>query len=219
MHVVILAGGRGTRMGALTDKLPKPMLMHNGKNLIEHKLDNLPSQIKHIILVIGYLGNKIQEYFGDSYRGIPITYIVQEKLLGTAHSLWEAKDHIHEPFMVLMGDDLYAKKDLDSMTTYDFAVLANKSERGRSGGKIFLNKDGTLRDIIEDKDGTLDSPLVYTGACMLTPEIFSYPMVQIPGRNEFGLPQTILQIRDRFPLNLVEATFWKQITSPGDLIY
>lgn len=217
MHIVILAAGRGTRMNKLTEESPKPMLAYKGKNLIEHKLDALPASVDHIILVIGYLGHKIQEYFGDSYKGISITYVTQRELLGTAHSLWAAKDHIRGPFMVLMGDDLYAREDLEIMAKNEFAVLASKSEKKRSGGKIFLGEDGTIRDIIEDKDGSLDSPLTYTGACVLTPEIFSYDMVQIPGRNEFGLPQTIMQLKDRFPLRLVEATFWKQITSPEDL--
>jgi NDP-sugar pyrophosphorylase family protein len=204
-------------MGSLTEKVPKPMLLYKGRNLIEHKLDALPPSTTHIILVIGYLGEAIKDHFGDSYKGIPITYVTQTELLGTGHSLWRTREHIQGPFMVLMGDDLYAAEDLAALAKHSHAVLTSESGTKRSGGKIFLKDDGTIKDIIEDKDGSLESPLAYTGACVLTPDLFSYDLVQIPGRTEYGLPQTLLQMTDRFPIHIVKATFWKQITAPEDL--
>ncbi|HEY0907841.1 MAG TPA: sugar phosphate nucleotidyltransferase [Candidatus Paceibacterota bacterium] len=217
MHAIILVAGKGTRMRELTLDKPKPMLSYKGKNLIEHKLDALPDAVTDIILIVGYLGDIIRAHFGSSYKGRPITYVEQKELLGSAHSLWQARQHIHGPFMVLMGDDLYAKEDLAELARHSHALIASETGIDRSGGKMFLNENGTVRDIIEDKDGSIKSPLSYTGACVLSPEIFEYKMVQIPGRSEFGLPQTLLQMRDRFPFKLVRATFWKQITSPEDL--
>jgi UDP-N-acetylglucosamine diphosphorylase / glucose-1-phosphate thymidylyltransferase / UDP-N-acetylgalactosamine diphosphorylase / glucosamine-1-phosphate N-acetyltransferase / galactosamine-1-phosphate N-acetyltransferase len=217
MHAILLVAGKGTRMKELTLDKPKPMLSFKGKNLIEHKLDSLPKEATHIILVIGYLGDVIKKHFGTSYKGIPITYVLQTELLGTGHSLWQAREHIKDKFMVLMGDDLYAKEDLASLARHEHAVLASNTGLKRSGGKIFLHRNGTIKEIIEDKDGSLASPLIYTGACVLTPAIFSYPLVQIPGRVEYGLPQTLMQMTDKFPIHIVEATFWKQITAPEDL--
>ena len=217
MQAVILAAGKGTRMGDLTKDRPKPMLPYRGKNLIEHKLDALPQEVRHVILIVGYLGDSIRNYFGTSYNGIAITYVEQKDLLGTAHSLSQAKNHINQKFLVLMGDDLYAKEDLETLSRHDHALLSFKGDPKRAGGKILFDEHGGLKEIIEDKGGTVNSSFIYTGACVMTPALLNYPLVQIPGRNEYGLPQTIVQMLDKHDIKIVEAKYWKQITAPEDL--
>ncbi len=204
-------------MKELTKTTPKPMLTYQGKNLIEHKLESLPSSIRKILIIVGYLGDSISSHFGASYKGIPIEYIEQKELLGTGHAIWQAKDLIDDKFMVLMGDDIYGKEDLARLIENDYALLSYMGDPKRSGGKIYLNDDGSIKSIIEDKDGSLDSALHYTGACVMSPALFSYPLVKIPGRNEYGLPQTIVQMTDKHKIKMVEAKFWKQITAPQDL--
>ena len=54
MKAIILAAGRGTRMGNLTEEIPKPMLLYKGKNLIEYKIDILPEEINEVLIVVGY---------------------------------------------------------------------------------------------------------------------------------------------------------------------
>jgi NDP-sugar pyrophosphorylase family protein len=120
--------------------------------------------------------------------------------------------------MVLMGDDIYEKEDLEALARHDWGILAWKEkDAGRKGGKIFLNPDGSIKEVVEDTKGELFSPLVNTGVAVLTKDVFSYPLVQIPGRNEYGLFMTMLQAKDR-KIYPVEATFWKQITAPEDLL-
>ena len=217
MYAVILAAGRGTRMGDLTNDTPKPMLLYKGKNLIEHKLDILPSHIKKVIMITGYMGDMIKDYFGQSYKGLPIEYIEQKELLGTAHAIWQAKDLLDDRFLILNGDDLYGKEDLESLVRHEHAVLANRdSTPMQKKGKLILNPDGSLKNIIEDFDGTLDSPLINTGACVTGPEIFSYPLAKIPNKKEYGMPQTFVQLLDKYSIQIVEATYWKQFTSPED---
>lgn len=204
-------------MGKLTENTPKPMLSHRGRNLIEHKLDALPSAIQKVIIVTGYKGDVIRRHFGNSYKGLPITYVEQKELLGTANSLWQTREYVDDKFIVLMGDDIYDKEDLESLSRHDHALLAYRSDARRMGGKFILNTDGTLDTIVEDSDGSINSPLVYTGACVLSPAIFSYEPVQIPGRKEYGLPQTIALMTRKYKIHIVEATRWKQITAPEDL--
>ncbi|MBI5134356.1 MAG: hypothetical protein HZA81_03155 [Candidatus Taylorbacteria bacterium] len=204
-------------MRSLTKDTPKPLLAYEGKSLIEHKLLALPRTVTKVVIVVGYLGDSISSRFGSSYKGIPIEYVEQKELLGTAHALWQAKGLLDDRFLVLMGDDVYGARDLDALAQYDCALLSYKGDPKRSGGKFILNEDGSLRAIVEDKDGSIDSPLVYTGACVVTPALFDYPLAQIPGRKEFGLPQTIVQMADKRRIHIVEAEFWKQITSPEDL--
>jgi len=70
MQCVILVAGRGTRMGKLTDSCPKPMLPIKGKPKLVYTLENLPEEIDEVILVIGYLGEQIRNFFGDEYNGL-----------------------------------------------------------------------------------------------------------------------------------------------------
>ena len=75
MQVVILAAGRGTRMGGLTERVPKSLLEVAGKTLLEHKFDILPDDVDEIIIVVGYLGDKIREWYGDGYHSKRIQYL------------------------------------------------------------------------------------------------------------------------------------------------
>ncbi len=218
MKCVILAAGKGKRMGDLSIATPKPMLVYKGKNLLEHKFDALPDEITDIVLVIGYLGDKIKGYFGNSWNGRNVHYIEQKEALGTAHSLLEAKQLLTEEFLVLMGDDIYSKEDLEKLVSEkDWAILVNKSEERRSGGKIIVDENNCLKEIVEDKENIIPSNLTYTGACVLCPEIFNYEMARLNGSNEFGLPQTFSKAVGDRPIKIHYSTFWKQITSPEDL--
>ena len=82
MKVVIMAGGKGTRIATVAADIPKPM--------IEHQIENLKvCGLTDIILVIGHLGEVIQEYFGDGAKwGVNIEYFVEEHPLGTAGALF-----------------------------------------------------------------------------------------------------------------------------------
>ncbi len=77
MQAVILAAGRGTRMGALTEHTPKPMLLVNGRPVLEYIFDSLPEEIDEVIIVVGYLGSVIQKHFGGFYKGKKILYVEQ----------------------------------------------------------------------------------------------------------------------------------------------
>ena len=112
MQAVILAAGLGTRMRPLTDAVAKPLLKIGDRPLLEYTFDALPDEIDEVIVVIGYLGEQIRTYLGEEFRGRKIKYVVQEKLEGTAKALWEAKSLLRERFLVLMADDIFAKKNI-----------------------------------------------------------------------------------------------------------
>jgi NDP-sugar pyrophosphorylase family protein len=218
MKIVILAAGKGTRMDNLTVNTPKPLLQYQDKNLLEHKLEIIPSSISEIIIVIGYLGNKIKEYFGESYKNIPIRYIEQKEIKGTAHALWQCKDFLNEPFIVLMGDDLYSAYDIKTLINLEntWAVLTYPDVPGIKAGKIVKDDQGNLKEIYEDFDGTSPYNLMYTGACLLTPEIFTKEMTQL-SNGEYGLPQTITKFVHERNIKVLETNHWIRITSPEDL--
>lgn len=108
MKVVIMAGGKGTRIATVMSDVPKPMIPVAGKPVLEHIIRNLAEQqYTEIILVIGHLGNIIQEYFGDGTKfSVSISYFVEETPLGTAGALFEMLQQgvLKEDFFLLNGD-------------------------------------------------------------------------------------------------------------------
>lgn len=108
MQAVIMAGGKGTRLGVLTRDVPKPMVPINGKPILLHQIENLrESGILDIILVVGHLGQRIKDYFGDGERfGVRIGYVTEKHPLGTAGNFYYLQDRVREDFILLYGDVL-----------------------------------------------------------------------------------------------------------------
>lgn len=100
-----MAGGKGTRIASVRSDVPKPMINICGKPILEHQIDNLKAcGLTDIILVIGYLGDKIKEYFGDGSKfGVNIEYFVEDHPLGTAGALFKMPQ-LTEDFLLLCGD-------------------------------------------------------------------------------------------------------------------
>ncbi len=215
MKAVILAAGNGTRMGELTKETPKPLLTIQGKTLLEYKMDILPEDCTEIILIVSYLGDKIKEYFGSQYKGKKLIY-VEAQPLGTGYALFAAKEYLDGPFIVMCGDDLYTKHDVLECLKYPFSSLVHRSLKGVSGGSVMLDeKEEYVKDIVEGMHER--GAVIATGLYVLTPEVFSLPLVKIPNRDEYGLPQTVIQMKER-GIRSVFATAWYQVTSPEDLV-
>ena len=126
MQAVIMAAGEGTRMRPLTYKTPKPMLLVKGKPLLEWTIGFLPDKVDEVIIIVNYLADQIKNYFGGEWKGKKIKYITQKELNGTGGALHTCKDLVKGKFLVVMGDDLYYKKDLEDMIKEQLAILAQE---------------------------------------------------------------------------------------------
>lgn len=107
MPTVILAGGLATRLRPLTEQIPKSLIEVGGRPFLWHQLQLLKSHgIRHVVLAVGYLGDRIQQQFGDgSELGIRIDYSFDgANLLGTAGAIRQALPLLPENFFVLYGD-------------------------------------------------------------------------------------------------------------------
>lgn len=104
MKVVIMAGGKGTRIASIRADVPKPLIEICGKPILQWQIENLKDcGLTDITLVIGYLGEKIKEFFGDGKRfGVSISYFIEERPLGTAGALFRMK--FNEDFLLMCGD-------------------------------------------------------------------------------------------------------------------
>ncbi|WP_438426158.1 nucleotidyltransferase family protein [Aquimarina macrocephali] len=116
LECMIMAGGRGKRLSPLTDKVPKPMLCLGDKPIIEHNIDRLISYgIQKIYISVKYLGEQIEEYFGDgSSKGISIEYVWEDKPLGTAGAL-SLVDKFDSSHVLLMNSDLFTNVDFQDL--------------------------------------------------------------------------------------------------------
>lgn len=110
MQAVIMAGGKGTRLRAITnDEIPKPMAPIAGKPILQWQIEALRrGGVTDVILVVGHLGEKIEEFFGDGGAfGVHISYYREEQPLGTAGALAELEERLEKTFLLVFGDTIF----------------------------------------------------------------------------------------------------------------
>ena len=117
MKVVIMAGGKGTRIASIASDIPKPMIKIGDKPILEHEIECLKKQgLTDIIITVSQLGNIIMEYFGDGSKispatgkkfGVNIEYFVEETPLGNAGALFKIKNKLKSDFLLLNADSLF----------------------------------------------------------------------------------------------------------------
>ena len=202
-------------MGKLTKNCPKPMLLIKNKPKLAWTLENLPEEISEVILVIGYLGEQIKNFFGEEYAGRKIKYVEQEKLNGSAGAVRLVQPLIKDKFLVLMGDDLYLKNDLERMLKEDWAILVKEVQDAERFGLVSQDKDSYLTGVVERPHNQKEG-LINTGAYVLQPEFFQAKLVKI-SETEYGLPQTLVSMYPKHKTKLIKATKWQPVGSPEDL--
>lgn len=192
---IILAAGKGSRMKELTHETPKPMLSVQGKPILEHIIEGLRDAggIREFFIVIGYLGDQIQNYFGNGQsRGVQISYGIQTVQDGTGKAPELAKEWIgNNPFLFTYGDILVPAPEYH-LLLQDFHTdgrIALKSGQDlQKGGAVVLNDQNHMIDLIEKGQFTTPPKNAHynAGIYVLTPDIFRYTQtLQKSPRNEY----------------------------------
>ena len=148
MQVVILAGGLGTRLGALTERQPKSMVPVRGRPFLEHQIALLRGHgVTDVVLCVGHLSGSIWDHFRDGAGfGVRVRYSDEgDRRLGTAGALKWAEPLLAERFLVLFGD---------SYLTLDYrAVMETFAASGRLALMVVWRNDGYERsDVALDGD-------------------------------------------------------------------
>lgn len=228
MQAVIMAGGKGTRLGKITQDLPKPLVKIAGKPILEHTLCALPKAVDEAIFVVSYLGDKIRNYLGDKFDDrfgdIKITYVEQKELLGTADALWTAKEKLkNQRFLVINGDDLYDQKDIESLLKYDLAIGVLKVYKENNYGSRFFsscvkcNDDATFKNFYSPAEEDITKGvLIVASPYLLDYRIFQYQPLKA-SNGEYSLPFTICSLAKDHPLKVVEMKRWFPIGYPEDI--
>ena len=214
MKAVILAAGKGTRMGALTEELPKPMLPVEGKPILEHIIIGIAAQgVREVCLIVGWKAEVIQKHFGDgSALGLNITYTTQEVQDGTGKAPELAREFVgNDAFLLTYGDILVRPDTYKQMIARfgegDFSglITVTPGEDVRKGGINFFDDEFCLKKIVEKpSDAQLDQlraegwlkdgePVWYNaGIYIFQPVVFDHTArLQKSPRGEYELTDAI----------------------------
>ena len=204
-------------MRPLTEKTPKPLLEVGGKPLLHHLIENLPENVSEIVLVVGYLGEKIVSAYGEKFLGRPIKYVSQKDRLGTYHALklCEPLLETNERFGLFFPDDLLEKEAIESVFKHDLAVIAKEVPDPRRFGVVELNPDNSIK-AIEEKPENPKTNLALTTGYVLNKNVLNYAPPK-GGSGEFYLSWSIGKMAKEHKINVVRANFWFPIATPEDI--
>ena len=198
MKAIILAGGKGKRLGKLITEIPKPMINIHGKPVLEHNIELCKKfGITDIFINLHHLGYAIKDYFEDGTRwDVNIKYLIEEELHGTsgavreiAQNFWgynthssriakcESSINLIEPFFILYGDN-FSHYNLNSLSskskeTNSIATIAfhYRDDVSTSGVADFNQESKILNFIEKPKPGETNNNWVNAGIYYLKPEI------------------------------------------------
>lgn len=180
MKVVIMAGGKGTRIAAINSELPKPMLSILGRPVLEYEIDCLKKQgYMDITIVIGHLGDIIQNYFDDGSKwGVSIQYILEKEPLGTAGALYYLKDRLSEDFLLLNGDIIF-DIDIKRMQRYHnmhdgiATIFTHPNNHPYDSGIIMTDQNDCVQEwLYKEREHLWYKNRVNAGIHMFSPRIF-----------------------------------------------
>jgi len=214
-QAIILAAGEGQRLRPFTVNKPKTMLSIADKPVLQYVVESLAQNgIRNIAIVVGYRREQIFDYMGDGEQlGVSIVYITQERQLGTAHALMQARDTVEDEFLVLPGDNLIdADTIAQFITMKPNAMLVKKVEDTTRYGVVTV-EGGMVRNIIE-KPREAESDIINTGIYAFDREIFNFI------GNELDIPDVINNmISQGYTISSRETDgTWLDIVYPWDIL-
>lgn len=207
MDAILLAAGFGTRLRPHTLDTPKPLLLVQGRPILDWILGALPAEVQRVIVVVHYLAEKIDRYLSEQRHYRRWVALRQGEPRGTGDALRKCAPHIlSERFLVLNGDDLFGAADLAELARRPAGVLVHPVDEPRKFGIAFLKSDGTLEKLVE-KPG-LPGPLpANTGAYVFPRAVFDW-QINLSPRGEYEITDYVTQLAARQPFHVVQSTFW-----------
>lgn len=152
MKVIVPVAGIGSKLRPHTHTQPKALVPVAGKPILSHLVDQLLGQgAEEFIFIIGYLGDKIEDYISHRYPKLKASFVVQEPRLGTGHAVYMAKDKIskNEEVLIVLGDTI-VDFNLEELRRVNSSVLGiKKVDDPRSFGVAELDDHGTITRVVE----------------------------------------------------------------------
>lgn len=224
LPVVIMAGGKGTRMKPFTAVLPKPLIPIGDKTIIEHIIDEFSlNNIKKFYFTLNYRGEMIRAYFNGIERKYEVEYIWEKEFLGTAGSLKLFADQAPPRFFV-SNCDIIVKTDFsDALDFHDknhswLTIISAVQHNVVPYGVVHFSNGGRVEKIQEKPEYSF---IINTGIYILQRECLDY----IPSDGTFDMPDLIQKLIDQdkpvytYPVNegdYIDIGQWEEYKSALD---
>lgn len=184
MKALILAGGRGSRLGDRSASLNKCLIDVGGRPVIEYSLDAaVETDVDEMVIVVGYVAEAIINRYGNCYRGKKVTYVIQWERKGLVHAIECAKEALGGlDFMLLLGDEVMVRPChqamLENFIAGDAFVLCgvlpvDNRELIRRTYTLIQDSRGVVSRLVE-KPRNPFSNLMGTGDCVFRNDILRY---------------------------------------------
>jgi len=229
LRAVILAAGKGTRLGEMTDAVPKPMLEVGGRPMLWHVLHALRvAGVSEAALIVGYRADVIRDHFGAGEDvGMRLVYFVQETQNGTGKAAEPAREFLSDgPFFFSFGDIMTDPAVYSSMAA-DFEarpadlLLAVRQVPDPSRFGAVRTEGGRIVEIVEKPaPGEEPSNWVNAGVFIARPVLFDYTArLEKSPRGEYEIPDALrMMIADGRVVRAYELqSDWRDIGTPEDL--
>lgn len=174
----ILVGGFGTRLQSVVSDRPKVLAQVRGRPFLAYLLDQLMSfRVSEVVFCSGYMSDKIQECFGDSYGSLHLRYSREDKPLGTGGAIRLAKPYFRSDTVLVMNGDSYIDVDLRAYVNWFFekdgqaALLLAKVNDTSRYGTVCVDKD-RITAFEEKKEGS-GSGWINAGVYLLNSSLIS----------------------------------------------
>jgi D-glycero-D-manno-heptose 1,7-bisphosphate phosphatase len=175
-QAAILCGGRGDRLRPLTDRMPKPMVPVNGVPFLEHLLVQLREHgIREVILMTGYLGEQIRDYFGEGRSlQLHLRYSHGPVEWDTGRRLYEVKPWLQDRFMLLYADN-FVPFNLRKLTAFheQQGKLLTFTVQAKTAGNLRLAKNGAV-EVYDKTRKAGNLAFVELGYMIASTKIFDY---------------------------------------------
>lgn len=152
MKAIIPVAGAGTRLRPHTYTQPKPLIPVAGKPIISYIIDELlRADVKEFVFVLGYLGDKIQDYIETQYPDLHTEFVYQVEREGLGHAIWTAKESIRgsEEIIIMLGDTI-VDMDMSAVLRRPESCLGvMRVKDPRNFGVVVLDDDGFVTQVIE----------------------------------------------------------------------
>ena len=183
MKVVIMAGGRGTRISELFPDIPKPLIPIDGVPVLEREICSLREQgFTEIILTVSHMHEKIEEYFGDGSKlGVKIEYFVEDKPLGNAGALFKLK--LSEDFLLLNADAVF-DVDFNRMVAFHkshgglVTLFTHPNSHPYDSGLILADDKGRVQQWLAKED---ERPVFYKNRVNAGLHVISPKVLELSG--------------------------------------
>jgi NDP-sugar pyrophosphorylase family protein len=223
MRGMILAGGLSTRLLPLTSDIPKPLVPVLDRPVVGHVIDYLRSyDVDDLVVNVHYHADAVERFIGDGGEfGVRMTYLREEKLLGSAGAVKQVEDRFQSTFVVIGCDDvtdvdLHAALEFHRARRAEATIVLHEAEDVTQYGVVITGSDGRITDFQEKPaKGTERSHLANTGIYIFEPSV----LARIPAKTFYDFGKQVfpemLGSEARF-FGVRQRSYWCDIGTPAE---